>query len=365
MESKEVLCAELKKELTILIYFAPITSDQKSVIKLLQYVQAELSKLNMRTSLIKHDGYNSMIAGTKSLTKSKLLLQAHVDVVPAPSSMFTTKIKGDKLFGRGTYDMLFSVAVYLVMLRNLNKNGKLHDLDIGIMLTGDEEIGGFNGVGKIIQNYKCNACLLPDAGRLDEISIQAKGVLELEIISKGSSGHAARPYEYDNPIIKLTKIINELARKFPNLSKNKTTCSITKLSAGEALNQVPDTASVSIDIRYIPKDNSNELQQIIKNIAIKYDGHVNQLVCEPSFNIDIKNKYIRLYRDVHQQVTGRKMTSMQSSGSSDARFLSSLGIPVIMTRPEGGGLHGPNEYVSLNSLAEHYTVVENYVHSIC
>lgn len=363
MKSEIALRDELMNELNILIRFRPTTSDQNSVTKLLQYVQAELSKLNMRTCLVEHEGYNSMIAGTKSLTKSTLLLQAHVDVVPAPSSMFTTKIKGDKLFGRGTYDMLFSVAVYLVMLRNLNKNRKLHDLDIGVILSGDEEVGGFNGLGKIIQNYKCNVCLLPDAGRLDEISVQAKGVLELEIICKGKSGHAARPYEYDNPIIKLTKIINELARKFPNSSKNKTTCSITKLSAGEALNQVPDTASVSIDIRYIPKDNSNELQQIIENIAIKYDGQVNQLVCEPSFNIDVKNKYIRLYRDAHQQVTGRKMTSMQSSGSSDARFLSSLGIPVIMTRPEGGGLHGPNEYVSLSSLTEHYTVVEEYINS--
>jgi len=365
MRSNEKICAELRGELKTLISFRSITSDQNSVTKLLQYVQAELIKLNMHTSLIEHGGYNSMIAGTKSLTKSKLLLQAHVDVVPAPSSMFTTKIKDEKMFGRGTYDMLFGVAVYIVMLRNLNNSGKLHDLDIGVMLTGDEEIGGFNGVGEIIQNYKCNVCLLPDAGRPDEISIEAKGVLELEIICKGKSGHASRPYEYDNPIIKLTKIINELARKFPNSSKNKTTCSITKLSAGETLNQVPDTASVSIDIRYIPKNNSDELQQVIENIAIKYDGHVNQLVCEPSFNIDIKNKYIRLYRDIHQQVTGRKMTSMKSSGSSDARFLSSLGIPVIMTRPDGGGLHGPNEYISLSSLTEHYSVVEKYANSVC
>ena len=52
---------------------------------------------------------------------------------------------------------------------------------------------------------------------------------------------------------------------------------------------------------------------------------------------------------------------MRAPGSSDARFITPKGIPVIMTRPDGGGLHGDDEWLSLSSLEEYYQILKQYV----
>lgn len=352
---------ELIKQLTELVSFKPITEYKQNTRKLLLSVQHELVDLGMKTKLSSSNGFYSLVAGTRSTKHSKVLLQGHIDVVPADGSMFEVKQNGDRLYGRGVCDMLFATSIYICMLRELQAKKSLQDLDLGIMLTSDEEIGGYNGVGRLFKDYSCEVCILPDAGGPTEINTKAKGVLQLSIILTGKAGHAGRPYEYDNPIIKAANFVLALNNKFPNTMREDTVCSISMISAGKAPNQVPSDATVTIDIRFASKDNPHDLVKDIEKIAKKHDGTVKTMCLDDGYDIDINDPFVKRFLDLYTKKTGLNATPIQVPGSSDARFIASKNIPVIMLRPAAGGMHADNEYLSIESFVQFSEVIKTYV----
>jgi len=50
-----------------------------------------------------------------------------------------------------------------------------------------------------------------------------------------------------------------------------------------------------------------------------------------------------------------------SHGSSDAVFFIEQGVPVILTRPLGGGEHSPQEWVDAASLKKFYLLLRSFV----
>ncbi|MFB3076454.1 MAG: M20/M25/M40 family metallo-hydrolase [Lysobacterales bacterium] len=73
----------------------------------------------------------------------KLLLIGHLDTVFEPDSPFQTmRIEGGKAYGPGVEDMKGGNNVVLYALKALHEAGALHDTDITVVFTGDEEDPG-------------------------------------------------------------------------------------------------------------------------------------------------------------------------------------------------------------------------------
>ena len=210
----------LEEELKRLIGFKPITSDTGACSELLKYTRKYYENKGLKTECGEITKHPYLLATTGSeLRKTDLLLQAHIDVVPASGAMLKVVKKGDKIFGRGTYDMLFAAACFNRLVSELSESGDLKSINLGIMLTSDEEIGGQNGVGALFENYDCNICVLPDAGTDKEICIEAKGVLQLRITIPGVAGHGARPWQTDSPILNCLKSSKESVEFFQTQTK--------------------------------------------------------------------------------------------------------------------------------------------------
>lgn len=92
------------------------------------------------------------------------------------------------MFGRGVYDMKMAAACYIRLFRELHKKDNLSNYNIGIMLVSDEEIGGSNGVGYLLNEggVKGSIAFIPDGGFNWKIEEQAKGVLQLKLKSHTS-----------------------------------------------------------------------------------------------------------------------------------------------------------------------------------
>ena len=353
----------LEEELKRLIGFKPITSDTGACSELLKYARKYYENKGLKTECGEITKHPYLLATTGSeLRKTDLLLQAHIDVVPASGAMLKVVKKGDKIFGRGTYDMLFAAACFNRLVSELSESGDLKSINLGIMLTSDEEIGGQNGVGALFENYDCNICVLPDAGTDKEICIEAKGVLQLRITIPGVAGHGARPWQTDSPILKLPEVIKRISGVFPNTDQEATTCSFTQVHGGEANNQVPSEASVILDIRFEPADKVDALKTKVADSLKDLGVSIEEAdVVGDSYATDINHESVKRFIEIHKDVTGVALGTMRAPGSSDARFITPKGIPVIMTRPDGGGLHGDDEWLSLSSLEEYYQILKQYV----
>ncbi len=213
-----------------LVSMYPKTSDQTKVKKLLDNVGKQLSDLGFVVTPLEYNGVHSLYAHPKGSKHSKLLLEGHIDVVPATNQPF--RIDGDKIFGRGSYDMLFGTACYLELLNELKD--QIKDLNLGIMLTGDEEFGGFDGVEKILEDgYTTDVCLLPDAGEgFGSLNIAAKGVYTMRIRVNGVAHHGSRPWEGDSATSKLIHLLTDVEVIFDTSSKKNSTITIAVFKLG-------------------------------------------------------------------------------------------------------------------------------------
>lgn len=354
---------KLEDELKKLISFKSVTSDLKACSALLKYQKNYFDEIGLKTEYGDFEGHPYLIVTNGlNLRNIDLLLQAHIDVVPAPPALFDVTKKDDKLFGRGTYDMLFAVACFNKLLLELTGTGDLNSMNIGVMLTSDEEIGGENGVGMLFEDYDCKVCVLPDAGSDKEICNEAKGVLQLKVTILGVAGHGARPWQTDSPILKLPEVVSRIKELFPNTDQEATTCSFTQVHSGEANNQVPSTASIVLDIRFEPADKVLDIKRKIEDCLQGIDITIEEAdVIGDSYAINVNDPYVKSFKVAHKAVTGVELDTMRAAGSSDACYIAPKGIPIVMTRPLGGGMHGDDEWVSLSSLEQYYQVLKKYV----
>lgn len=357
MNTKETI-----KYLEKLVNFYPISSDQASVKRLLDYVAQELGKINVFKNIKLHqvNGKFSLTASTTGRKWSKVLLQGHVDVVPRPDELIF-KISGDKIYGRGVFDMLFATASYLSFIKF--QGDKLSNLDIGLMLTGDEELGGFDGVKYLLdEGYGGDVCILPDAGsQFGELNTSAKGIYNFRLTTYGKSHHGSRPWEGDGAANKLVHALHELLGYFDDSDQNNSTMTVAMLSAGDADNQGPNQAWAHIDIRYKDKADYTRIKDLVHNICNQNNAKVSHLLDGIDYKLDTDNHLVKHFIDMYKWHYGQDVTFTKAHGSSDARFFSAKDIPVLMLRPQGFGAHADEEWTSASELAKFDVLLADYL----
>ena len=184
----------------------------------------------MHTQFIEHDGYRSLIATSRRHHKKPtVLLSGHIDVVPGAEELFTLQQDHQNYYGRGVLDMKGSIAVFLSIIDELK--GKLDQFDLGLLITSDEEIGGFNGTQVVLEHgYLPKVSILPDGGADWQIQTSAKGVFQLKINTTGQAAHGSQPWNGDNANLKLIRVIHEIHGLFPTNGPDDNTINIGKIS---------------------------------------------------------------------------------------------------------------------------------------
>lgn len=349
-----------------LITFQTVTGNGPEISRCINWIRSELKNVKAYFEEYEFNGHKSLIITSKKTKKPKLLLQAHLDVVPATKELFVPKIIKERMVGRGVFDMKYAGACYIELLKELAPN--LDKLNLGIMFTFDEEVGGFNGVSSLLgEGYSCNLCFLPDGGNNWAFQEGAKGVLQLSVESSGVSGHGSRPWMGKNALDTLVIFLTDLKKEFPkepcgDKDHYHNTLNIGKMLGGEAANKIADKAQAIIDIRFIPKDTKDDLLRIVKSVAKKHEGiNIKELVSGASYKADKKDPYFSLFSEIAKRKYGIKTSFDFSHGSSDARFFAERKIPVILIRPKGGDIHSEKEWIDIQDLERFYLVLKEFV----
>ena len=247
---------ELVHDLSTLIKFQTVTRDNEANQAAMEWVVAELAGLPISVQWDESKVFPSVVITSQKTTRPKILLAGHMDVVPGTEESFQPKVEDGRLIGRGAYDMKMGIAASLNIFKALGID--LTKYDVGLMLTADEEIGGFNGVKYLVeQGYGAGIVVMPDGGFDWNFETQAKGVLWLEVTAEGKSAHGSRTWLGENAITKLARFLIMLEEDFAIEKESGddyyTTVNIGTIGGGKATNQVPDLATATVDIRYTPK----------------------------------------------------------------------------------------------------------------
>lgn len=342
-----------------LVDFYPVSSNQSSVRELLEYAKVIFDEVGLYTHLYEEQGVYNLFAAPKATKHVKLLLQSHVDVVPADEQPF--RVNDGRYYGRGTFDMLFAAASYLKFVVD-NKN-VLQNLDFGIFLSGDEEVSGAHGVKYFLdEGYTADICILPDAGtKLGVLNVAAKGVWNISITITGQAHHGSRPWEGDGAAIKLAHFLVEAEQLFDSSDRESTTMTVAMINGGKADNQGPKEVSATLDIRYKDKSDLSRVQKSLEELLQKYNGEIVSVLQGDDYQLDMTQPLVKSFVDLYKTHMNSEIETMKAPGSSDARFFSAKNIPVIMLRPEGHGAHGDNEWISIEETDRFYQLLSDYI----
>lgn len=345
-----------------LIKFRSVSTEVKELNLCAKYIQDFFNGTDLSVKYFEHKGSPSIIV-TKNTKTPKILLVGHFDVVQGEDEQFSPRIDGDRLYGRGALDMKTANSVLMHIMQTAATN----DWDVGLMLTGDEEIGGFNGVKYLLdkEGYSCQLAIIPDGGfAVDVIVSKAKGLLHIAFHAVGKSAHASRPWEGDNPIDKLLTVLNKLETMFVPLSKHPSdhwvnTINISRFESGCSYNYIPSEASVYVDIRFVEGETADGWLKKIKKCLPKDVTMRVDVAGEP---IDMSHSpLLKDYAGVVQNVLGKEAKYKVDFGTSDARHFAQHGIPVVINQPTGVGHHTKDEWVSVSSVGKFYEILASYL----
>jgi succinyl-diaminopimelate desuccinylase len=307
-------------------------------------------------------GYPSLVATPSGCDWAEVLILAHLDVIAHPDhSVYTSEVREGRIYGPGAGDMKGQLAIALEVFRAILRRDP--NAAIGLAVTSDEEIGGESGAGYLFgrAGLRCGLALIPDGGSLTQVTVEEKGILHLEVTSRGKAGHAARPWLAENAVERLIEGLQRVRARFADGAAAhptwRPTCSVTLVSTtNQTINRVPSEACSTLDIRFPAPHTADSIEAEVSE-ALGPEIAARRIIAAEATRLQPDE----LYLEVTREITGVLVDRIRDDGGSDARFLAAQGIPVIMSRPKIGNLHARDEWIDIESMVTFYRIYQEYL----
>jgi succinyl-diaminopimelate desuccinylase len=367
MTETSVASESLRKrlvELTRDLILIPSTRDRpEDIERCIEFVVNHIELPDeLEVQRFEDEGIPSAVILPIGVQTPEVMLAGHLDVVSRPPAIeYRSVVKDGRIYGPGSGDMKGEVAILLEIFRSFHE---CHPgVSLGLMITTDEEIGGAHGTRFLFEKVgiRCGVAIMPDSGSINEIAVEEKGILHLYVTARGSSGHASRPWLADNPMERTITMLNKVRAYFDSLKNGDEhwypTFTVTSLhTENRVSNRIPSLAEAVCDIRFPPPYTSIEMIAAVRQF-IDDRMEMQPLVCAEPTRVSPDP----LFLEATEAITGMPARLIREHGGSDARFISQYGIPVIMSRPAVGNLHGENEWIDIDSMETLYRIYERYL----
>lgn len=364
-----IICPIMQNELLTIItdlVTIPSTKDNSDALhQVVSYVEDYFKGMKVVIRTYASQGKPSIVVLSQDTYSPTLFLNGHLDVVEADTSLFALTQDGDRITGRGVFDMKGYVAVMMLAFKRIVTENP--DVSIGLMLTTDEEIGGTNGVEYLLEKegYTCDVAYVPDGGNGFSVVTDEKGIIHLKLTATGTAAHGARPWLGVSATEKLVQIFSAIRSGLPNPVGEedwKRSLNLGKISGGVATNQVADHAEMFLDIRFPYPDTVDTIKAFVSDCIATFDGvSVEEIASGSVSHVDPDNAYLVKYLDVLKETVGGEVQCERACGASDGRFFAAKGIPVVMSRGAGGGQHAPDEWASVDGLVKSVGILLQWI----
>jgi succinyl-diaminopimelate desuccinylase len=295
-----------------------------------------------------------VLAATVGAEKGPTIaLHGHLDVVPGHPEQFEPREDGDRLIGRGAYDMKGGLAAMMCATVDLASQGAVR---VHFLCVPDEESDEPVGRGSdflVSEGYTGDFAITGEPTDL-RIGVQAKGVLAMRIEVCGTAAHGSTPWLGDNAVLKAVDVFRRIeSLPFARDSSeffDRPSISLGRIIGGDAMNKVPDRCTIDVDIRYLP---GQDVQAILADIEAIPDTKVRTVFHRQPACVERDDPYVLALAEAVHEGTPAERISVGRDGASDAVSFIEAGVPAVEFGPVGGGHHGPDEWVSIASLARY------------
>ena len=299
-----------------------------------------------------------------------LVFAGHTDVVPPgprehwDSDPFVPTERAGFLYGRGAADMKASLAAMVVATESFVANHPHHKGRIGYLVTADEEGPAIHGTRYVVDTLQRRGesidwCVVGEPSSTstlgDIIKNGRRGSINATLTIKGKQGHVAYPHLADNPMHKAfaaLTALSEISWDSGNDYFDPTQLQFSNIHSGTgATNVIPGELVAVFNLRFSTEITADEIQSTCETVldatgidySLDWQLSGNPFLTEPGDLVDAVRESI-------MTVTGVSTQLSTGGGTSDGRFIASMGSQIIELGPINASIHQRNEHVLLSDI---------------
>lgn len=301
-----------------------------------------------------------------------LILNGHMDTV-MPSPLWTVnpfggEIRDGRLYGLGALDMKASLGVFVYTAKALIEADVSLAGDLILTFVVDEEPGACSRFGSsyLLENgVRATAAIIGEPETAN-VTIGHRGGYRFRLVIRGEATHTGldaweRGEKGKNAITSMARAITALQGlalpfdRTPAFPGRKPVLTFpTMIQGGVSINAVPDQCVAYGDVRLLPGCDAAAVERLIaeKLDAINgLDYALERLLFVPAVEIARDEKIVRVLVHRAAEITGQTPTTLGCGPWNDGWMFITRGIPAVCGfGPNGAGVHGPDEYVELDSV---------------
>jgi acetylornithine deacetylase len=272
---------------------------------------------------------------------------------------FEPRVEGDRLYGRGAYDMKGALAAILLAASDVTGVRG----DVVVTLVADEELASI-GTEAVVQNVRADAAIVAEPTDL-RVAIAHRGFVGFEVETEGIAAHGSRPDLGVDAIAKMGPILVALADLDERLRTGPShplvgsaSLHASLIEGGQELSSFPASCVLSGERRTIPGETVEQVEEELH--AIAGEAGLRIIASRDPLTVDRDEPFAELVRRVADagDYTGALFWT-------DAALLAAAGIPTVLFGPAGEGAHATTEWVSLTSLDRVREVVRRVAAEWC
>jgi len=317
--------------------------------------------------LISYEGRRCLVGTIGGANGRSLLLNGHVDVVSEePADRWTkppygAEIEDGRLYGRGACDMKGGIAAMLLAVEAALSAGDLPG-PLVYQSVIEEECGGNGALATCLAGPLADGTVIgePTNGSMDLV---APGVIWARITLEGSSRHASHADEGSNPIetaFDVTTALHELEASLNETREPEFAgverpylLNVGALHAGDWPSMTPGKAELDVRLGFPIRMDPGEAQSLLATAVGRGDGTAKvefRGFRARGYAFEADSPLVQLLAQCHEEVRGIELVAEPARATTDLRFFHPG--QAVCYGPTGEGLHGVDEWVDLESIAE-------------
>ena len=287
-----------------------------------------------------------------------LLLCGHLDTVNVEgmTDPHRPRVEGDRLYGRGAYDMKAGLAAALVAARDASRLGLAGDVIVAAV--ADEEHASF-GVQEALRAVRADAAVVTEPTAL-EVAIAHKGFVWSAVTVHGRPAHGSRPDLGVDAIAGMGRVLVEVGAlddalgsvEHPLLGRPSVHASVIR--GGVELSSYPRECVLDLERRTLPGETAaaveRELAELLERCRAadpQLRAEARTLLVREPFEVDRDAEIVTLVEAAAGEAMGAAPAAGGVSYWADSAFIAAAGIPTVLFGPGGEGAHAIEEWVSL------------------
>ena len=235
------------------------TSRPEEIVAAAGFVKGWLESRDIEVRHHDHNGLPVLVAEVGPPEDGQefpcVVFHGHLDVVPGRSEQFHPRVEGDRLIGRGAYDMKGGLASMMCALKDLERQDRVR---VRLVCVPDEESEEIDERSTDAVVHAGSAATSRSRASRPTCTSESRprACWRCVIEVHGRAAHSSTPWLGDNAVLKAIDVFRAIeSLPFSRESSevfDRPSINLGRIEGGDAINKVPDECTMAVDIRFLP-----------------------------------------------------------------------------------------------------------------